>query len=289
MTAGKQTSTAERERAVTRNPLAKSSRRALLSGFGAASLALTGCAPNAPVKGARTVAHEQENGSLDAIGFGRGAYEQFATGLLFTHNALRRNLTKLVDVAKNGRDTSHGFLRFLDLFSRFLTGHHEGEDRFIFPALRDGSMHRSTDVAFLDQKGVEHRALHQMLEHLGRINAALQRSSMPAFSELPTLSGEMLEALLPHLASEEAVFTPAHLQEMIAPQSLAQAEAAMVDHDKTAGPDMLMFYLHSLTNDEQQILLGNEPWFFRKVLVGCVWRDALEGVEPYLFNQAATL
>ena len=50
-----------------------------------------------------------------------------------------------------------------------------------------------------------------------------------------------------------------------------------------------MFYIHSLTDDEQQILLGREPCFFRKILVDWMWSDSLEAVAPYLFNKNASL
>ena len=252
-------------------------RRGVVTG---ALLAASGCGGSAGNEAVRSAADAYRAGT---------AQQHFETGLCFTHRALRRNVRRIVTLGEQGAPASDDALDFVVLVGHFLTGHHEGEDRFIFPALRQSSALRSSDVAFLDQKDAEHRAVHRLIAELGRGVAALRGAPRRSLGALLSAARELEATLDPHLASEEEAFSAENMTAMIDGDALRDAEARMLDHDKEGGATLLMLYVHSLTPDEQQILLGREPWFFRKVLVRGVWQGGFARFRPFAFSAEVAL
>ena len=252
-------------------------RRALLVG---GSLLAAGCGAPARNEEVRSAARAYADGS---------PYQRFATGLDFTHRALRRNVARIAKLDERDGPATDDTLDYVALFGRFLTSHHEGEDRFVFPALRASTRLRSSDVAFLDAKAAEHREVHGLLDELSAAIDALRRGSSRSLARTAATARSLEVLLLPHLASEEEALTPEHLAAMIEPGGLREAEDRMLEHDKKGGAALLMLYVHSLSSDEQQVLLGSESWFFRRVLVKGVWRSSFSRFVPFVFNPAVAL
>ncbi|MCP3141375.1 hemerythrin domain-containing protein [Pyxidicoccus xibeiensis] len=99
-----------------------------------------------------------------------------------------------------------------------LLGHHHRESEGLFPGLRRYGRLRSADVAFLDARDTEHRALHGLCVRL--LDSA--RAPHPKVSELVLLGGQLADAMRPHFADEEAGLAPERLRLMIAPDALVE-------------------------------------------------------------------
>src|SRR4051812_46557737 len=95
-------------------------------------------------------------------------YEQYALGLELSHRALERNLDRFVELADGGEPAPPDLGAFVALFGEFLSAHHDGEDRFLFPALRRHAAGRSTDAAHLDRWDAEHRTIIRLADELVR-------------------------------------------------------------------------------------------------------------------------
>jgi len=89
----------------------------------------------------------------------------------------------------------------------FLLGHHQVESQILFPGLRKHGRLRSTDVAFLDARDAEHRAIHHLCER---------------FTTDPTLAPEILALFVPHIEEEERGLSPDNLRAMITEAGLAE-------------------------------------------------------------------
>ncbi len=131
----------------------------------------------------------------------QSAHSILAERLRTVHDALRAELDALVE--RGGHVTP-----FVDL----LLGHHDKEERALFPLLRAHGRLRSTDVAFLDARAREHVEVHRACDAL---IAEPRRVSQVA--------AELRAILVPHLEAEEAVLTPEHLARMIDAEALAAA------------------------------------------------------------------
>jgi hypothetical protein len=217
-----------------------------------------------------------------------GAYQMFPLGLRLSHLALTRNLDRfcrvsegsgLLTVAHDGRRDPLSRQHVADYvvwYADFLDLHHRGEDDHVFPAIRQSSPGRSTDIAHLERWKKEHDEIYA----LGQILRETARSLHESETALPALqkcASDLKAVLAPHLADEEAVLTPEHLAELLPEKEL---ERAQLEIPKAAGASALrsaQFLVHSLEPAEQRQLLGDTPWVFRKVLLDWlgkprVWR-----------------
>ncbi len=127
-----------------------------------------------------------------------------ATAIMMSHHGLRRDLACFVRalelIAAGDASKANSVREEWEKFRATLHGHHEAEDKGLFPNL--ASQHESVR-ATIENLGADHRRIDPLLERGDR-----------AFAELPK-AGEALalvreiEALLrPHLASEEADLIP---------------------------------------------------------------------------------
>lgn len=212
----------------------------------------------------------------------KSAYEMFPLGLRFSHLALLRNLDRFAALSRGKRGrlslTNGGakasplrakrVAEYVGWYADFLDLHHRGEDDCLFPALRKHSAGRTTDVAHLDAWRHEHEAIYRLGEELRRESAKLAAGEPRALERLQQRAAELKELLTPHLRQEEEVLTPQHLQEMIPERELAQAQLAIPRSQGVKAVSMANFFVHSLKPGEQRALLGDTPWFFRKIVLG---------------------
>ena len=207
------------------------------------------------------------------------AYEMFSLGLRFSHRALLRNLDQFAKLSldENGLvlDGSDGrqavsrqrTAQYIQWYSDFLDVHHRGEDEHIFPALRKHSAGRTTDIAHLDTWQREHERIYRLSQDLSTASRGLEGGGARALESAQRLAGELKQSLLPHLQAEEEVLTPAHLREMIPENELERAQRSIPRSQGIDAVRMAQFFVHSLEPSEQRALLGETPWFFRKLVL----------------------
>ncbi|PTL85695.1 hemerythrin domain-containing protein [Vitiosangium sp. GDMCC 1.1324] len=214
----------------------------------------------------------------------KSEYERFALGMRYSHAALLRNLDRFASLAEESPRSGHEELAaFVGLFVEFLDVHHRGEDDFFFPALRKHSPGRSTDGAHLEQWSREHRDVAAASAELASASARLARGDGQARREIVRRSLELKEFLRPHLRAEEEILEPRHLAEMLPEVELAQVSRASARANRSRGLRMAMFLVHSLDADEQTALFGEQPWFFRKLLVGIIGRRRMVRFRPLVY------
>jgi hemerythrin-like domain-containing protein len=197
----------------------------------------------------------------------KNAYEGYSLGLRLSHLALLRNLDRFVELAERGTDLTDRLSAFVALYVDFLDVHHRSEDDFTFPALRRHTAGKSTDAAHLDRWSTAHRDISRLGHELSGTARRL-RDSGHALSALGRTSRELKDLLVPHVASEEQVLSPAHLPEMIPEQELAATTGAIARANRSNAIAMASFLASSLEPGEQKALLGDTPWIFRKFLLG---------------------
>ncbi len=213
----------------------------------------------------------------------KGAYEMYPLGLRLSHLALLRNLDRfaglsqggpgLVSVRPDGKGESLRAERaaeYVHWYVDFLDVHHRGEDEQIFPALRRHAAGRSTDAAHLDTWGHEHREIYRMGQALRESGKKLASGTTDALEQLHRIALELKALLTPHLKAEEDVLTTTHLEQMIPEAELERAQLAIPRSQGVDAVRMANFFVHSLEPSEQRELLGDTPWFFRKVILGAL-------------------
>jgi hypothetical protein len=207
-------------------------------------------------------------------GMPRSDYEMFPLGLALVHQVLLRNTRRIADLARGApRADPPAVARYTRHFLKLLELHHVGEDRFVFPAIRTASGGRSADLAFLDRFAREHEDVVALMDEIEHGLGAVGRGDPPALRSLARGCDALLDLLVPHLAAEEQALTAETLPTLIDAPALAAATDAMRAHDeREGGPPVLMLLWQSLAPAERADLLGELPWFVRRVLLGGVWR-----------------
>lgn len=211
----------------------------------------------------------------------KGAYDMYPLGLRLSHLALLRNLDRFTGLSQgargqvlvraNGHDDSVPAGRaaeYINWYVDFLDVHHRGEDEHIFAALRKHTAGRSTDAAHLDSWAAEHREIYRVAQALRASSRALASSAAGALDGLQRVAIELKALLSPHLQAEEDVLTADHLKEMISERELERAQLAIPRSQGIDAASTANFFVHSLEPSEQRELLGETPWFFRKIVLG---------------------
>ncbi|HMI89989.1 MAG TPA: hemerythrin domain-containing protein [Polyangiales bacterium] len=211
-----------------------------------------------------------------------GAYEMFPLGLRLSHLALLRNLDQFARLSRgqgglvaNRPDGSQTLSQeraaeYVVWYDDFLGVHHRGEDEHLFPALRKHSAGRTTDVAHLDAWTHEHQAIYRLGREMRAAGQRMADGAASALDEVQRLAAELRQLLIPHLKAEEEALTPANLRDMIPEPELARAQLAIPRSQGIGAIRMAQFFVHSLEPAEQRALLGDTPWFFRKLVLGAL-------------------
>jgi hemerythrin-like domain-containing protein len=216
---------------------------------------------------------------------GRGdPLQDYVARFRLSHEALRRNLDRFVAIA--GREDeldADAFGAYVGLFGRFLIVHHESEDEVIFPTLRRYGRLKSTDAAHLDGWTAEHRAVNAAGEALARAGERARTGGRLALTEVGRLSRELADLLRPHLASEEELFTPVRLAEIIPPQAVGEIERSS-RRRFSADREIPLFFAHSLYPDEQRRVFGAAPWIFRRAVFPLMDKRSFPRFAPFVVS-----
>jgi hypothetical protein len=127
-----------------------------------------------------------------------------ATAIMMSHHGLRRDLQRfaiaLDRVASGDSSRIEALKDEWKNYRNTLHGHHEAEDKGLFPSLR--SQHTAV-AATIDALSADHRRIDPLLE---RADAAF--TSLPSTEVASALVKELESLLGPHLATEEAELVP---------------------------------------------------------------------------------
>jgi len=218
-------------------------------------------------------------------------FTQCALHLGLIHDVLRRNLERIIQVAETQEPVStQDFADFIELYLRFLTLHHEGEDQYMFPVLKKGPAVSASDAAFLDSRISEHTQVHATCEALGQAARQVREQGSAAFPSLGRVASELRTLLFPHLQVEEQVLTASHMAKVVSASELQDSQQRMVARDqKEGGTQVLMLIIHALTPDEQRAFFEDMPWFVRKVLVGLIWSRFYRRFLPFSHSRTIGL
>jgi hypothetical protein len=105
----------------------------------------------------------------------------------------------------------------------FLLAHHEMESSGLFPGLRRHGNLRSTDLASLAARDLEHIDIHRLADELLATTSALH----PHSATIAAQARELVALLAPHTREEELALTPERLREMISIEGLTALGAEL--------------------------------------------------------------
>jgi hypothetical protein len=215
-----------------------------------------------------------------------------AQGVVRIHSALRRQLDTIVSVSAAAvpEGDRAGFADFCASFTRFLHVHHDGEEEVIFPKLTEVAERAGMPAYVSDVSGF--RADHKQL--LGRLDAFEKAAADFRLGGSPETvhrtAGSVRDFLYPHLAKEEADFSPSGLAKLLRPDEVGALDAAAAKHGQRAGgPPVLVVLVYSLTDEEQKAQFGGMPWFVRKVLLKRIWSRGFRPSLKYAHNPRIAL
>jgi hemerythrin-like domain-containing protein len=210
----------------------------------------------------------------------------YVTRFRLSHEALRRNLARFVDLIDRDEPFDAGaFGDFVRLYDRFLSVHHESEDRVVFPTLRHHGRLKSTDAAHLDRWGAEHHDVNAAGQALAHAGARVRDGGRAGLADVRRCAEDLAQLLTPHLASEEELFTRDRLAEIIPARAIAEIdrEAGKLFRNERGMP---LFYAHSLRLDEQKQAFASAPWIFRKVILPVMDRRSFSQFRPFVVSTA---
>jgi hypothetical protein len=146
-----------------------------------------------------------------------------ATAILMSHHGLRRDLRRfaraLETVASGDKARVEVLREEWTNYRNTLHGHHEAEDRGLFPNLR---AQQASLASTIDALGADHRRIDPLLE---RGDAAF--SSLPHTEVAVAVVRELETLLAPHLATEEAELIPFLRDAKAFPPPPSEADAVM--------------------------------------------------------------
>ena len=213
-------------------------------------------------------------------------FADYVTRFWLSHEALRRNLGRLVDlVDRDERFDLQAFADYVSLYGRFLVVHHESEDRIVFPTLRRHGRLKSTDAAHLDRWGAEHHDVNAAGDALVTAGQRVRDGGRARLGDLRKCCQDLQQLLAPHLTSEEELFTPQHLAEMIPPEAIRDIDR---QGRKLFGEEreIPLFFAHSLQPAEQKQVFAAAPWIFRRVIFPLIDRRAFPRFAPFVISSA---
>ena len=152
------------------------------------------------------------------------------TLMYVTHDAFRRDLSKLRRAAAEGRTDSLGVQAGWANFKRQLHVHHTSEDEALWPRVEAASAGRADAAEILAAMAAEHARLDPLLE---AVDAALERrTAEPA--ELAGVVAELETALGGHMKHEEEAALPL-IQQVLDPKEWAAFAKAIARKQKLSG------------------------------------------------------
>lgn len=207
------------------------------------------------------------------------------TLMYVTHDAFRRDLSRLRQAAADGRTDSVGVRAGWANFKRQLHVHHTAEDEALWPRVEAASAGRTGAAAtgaaqILAAMAAEHSRLDPLLE---AVDAALdQRSAEPA--ELAELSGSVADlelALASHMKHEEDAALPL-IQEVLDPKDWAAFARTIARKQKLSGAAAYVPWVIDGASQAQQTAFFTAMPAPVKVLNRLFWSSRYHKRHPWV-------
>lgn len=151
------------------------------------------------------------------------------TLMYVTHDAFRRDLSRLYRAAAEGRTDSIGVRDGWTNFKHQLHVHHTAEDEVLWPRVEATVADRPDAAEILDAMAAEHARLDPLLD---AVDAALERRAEPA--ELTVVVAQLENALNGHMRHEEEAALPL-IQEVLTPKDWAAFGRTIARKQKLSG------------------------------------------------------
>jgi iron-sulfur cluster repair protein YtfE (RIC family) len=174
------------------------------------------------------------------------------TVMYSTHDAFRRDLTRLRAAADSGRTGAPPVQAGWENFKRQLHVHHTVEDEALWPRLAAAVAARPLDAALVAEMEAEHEGLDPLLTV---VDEAMARSD----ENLPALVRRLAEALGDHMAHEENSALPL-IQEVLTPKDWKAFRSAMARRQGPSGAAVYVpWILDDTTQDQRARFLAAMP------------------------------
>lgn len=199
------------------------------------------------------------------------------TLMYVTHDAFRRDLSRLRRAAADGRTDSVGVRFGWDNFKRQLHVHHTCEDEALWPRVEAASAGRADAAGILNAMAAEHAQLDPLLQ---TVDAALaQRSGDSA--ELSAAVAELQAALADHMKHEEDAGLPL-IQEVLSPKDWAAFGRAIARKQKLSGAAVYVPWVIDGADERQRAAFFTAMPAPVKVLNRLVWGPRYHKRHPWM-------
>ncbi|WP_019926417.1 hemerythrin domain-containing protein [Nocardia sp. BMG111209] len=169
-----------------------------------------------------------------------------------THNAFRRDLTRLHRAVDDGRTDTPGVRAGWANFTRQLAVHHSVEDEVLWPALRRAVPGRPRDLALIAEMAAEHAQLDPLLE-------AIDHDFAHRKTALAEHIRELTDVLETHTRHEEDAALPL-MQEVLPAADWAAFRSAMAARQGPSGAAVYVpWILDGATAEQRRDFLAAMP------------------------------
>lgn len=199
------------------------------------------------------------------------------TLMYVTHDAFRRDMSKLRRAAAEGRTDSLGVQAGWANFKRQLHVHHTSEDEALWPRVEAASAGRADAAEILAAMAAEHARLDPLLE---AVDAALERrTAEPA--ELAGVVAELETALGGHMKHEEEAALPL-IQQVLDPKEWAAFAKAIARKQKLSGAAAYVPWVIDGADDAQRAAFFGAMPAPVKVLNRLFWSSRHHKRHPWV-------
>jgi iron-sulfur cluster repair protein YtfE (RIC family) len=195
------------------------------------------------------------------------------TLMYVTHDAFRRDLSRLEYAAAEGRTDSVGVRIGWANFKRQLHVHHTAEDEALWPRVEAAVAGRADAAEILAAMAAEHARLDPLLE---TVDAAMEQRS----ADLADLVAELATALGGHMKHEEEAALPL-IQEVLDPKAWAAFGQAIARKQGLSGAAAYVPWAVDGAPDNQRTAFFHAMPAPVKVLNRLVWSPRYHKRHPW--------
>ena len=226
------------------------------------------------------------------------SHDTLVDTLTIVHAALRRGLSSIVKFSGSALDDADRapFVDFTTRYLDFLTSHHVGEDKVLFPGLQKAFARKDSAEANEAARSARIREeelapvvdlMKTMREQVAKVSKG---GSPKALGELHEAAIKLQEALIPHLDAEEKDLGGSLLKPLMSADAVGGLNDALLGYEKKNGSAKgLMLFIHSLDAREQVVLFGDLPWILRRVIIKWIWARGYRPLLKFSYSQASAL
>jgi hypothetical protein len=160
-------------------------------------------------------------------------FKNFHIGLVQVHDELRQGVNSILDGLVNIANNANSVDILITSFSETLLNHHKSEDSFFFPAFRISGRLRSSDIAFLDARDLEHQDIHRLCLELRKLSDNHLHGMITTSDfciSVKSVITDLGSISLPHFEIEEITLTSEHVATIITSKELESVYRDMGEH-----------------------------------------------------------